>query len=98
MVWIVEFFITPFDVLDPYPENSIVSELETGKVIGFYIVVGDGEKEDESDSYSLDEVEGKPSSTADAFVDGILLSAGEFVVGSAVLPSSWGMIKASMRH
>ena len=35
LVWNVEFFITPFDFLDPDPENSIVSELEKNKVIGF---------------------------------------------------------------
>ncbi len=98
VVWNVEFFITPFDFLDPEPENSIVSELDRNKIIGFYIVVGDGEVREESDSYSLDEVEGAPGWTADDFVDGFLIGAGEFAEGSAVQPSSWGMIKASLGY
>ena len=98
VVWNVEFFVTPFDLLDPDPEHSIVSELERSKVIGFFIVVGDGEDEDEGDSYHLGEGEGRPALTADGFVDGILLGAGEFAEGSAVRPSSWGMIKASLKY
>ena len=53
VVWTVEFFITPFDVLDYDPENSMVSELKRGKVIGFYISVGDFDwgKEQVASSY-----------------------------------------------
>ena len=98
VVWNVEFFVTPFDLLDPDPEHSIVSKLERSKVIGFFIVVGDGEDEDEGDSYRLGKGEGRPALTADGFVDGILLGAGEFVEGSAVRPNSWGMIKASLGY
>ncbi len=102
VVWNVEFFITPFDLLDPYPENSMVSELESGKVIGFYIGVGDSDlDEEEGDGYNIYDRSkggGNPSQTADAFVDGVLLRAGEFVEGSAVQPSSWGMIKASLSY
>ena len=94
----VEFFITPFGLLDYDPENSMVSELERGKLIGFYIVIVDGDMEVEvSNSYYLDERGGNPNWNADVFVDGVLLGAGEFVEGSAVQPSSWGLIKASLK-
>lgn len=99
VVWNVEFFITPFDRLDPDPENSIVSELERSKVIGFFISVGDSEEKDLADFYNLGEGGGSLSFwNADGFVDGILLGSGEFVEGSAVQPSSWGMIKASLSY
>lgn len=99
VVWNVEFFVTPFALLDYDPENSLVSELERGKVIGFYISVEDGDFEDEeSNGYYLDERFGNPNSTANNFVDGVLLGAGEYEEGSAVQPSSWGMIKASLGY
>ena len=100
VVWTVEFFITPFDVLDYNPENSMVSELKRDKVIGFYISIGDFDwgEEMEGSSYRLVEDDGKPNFSADFFVDGVLLGAGEFVEGSAVQPSTWGMIKASLGY
>ena len=99
VVWNVEFYITPFALLDYDPEDSLVSELERGKVIGFYIKVGDGDMEDEAgNSYNLDEGVGNPNWNADVFVDGVLLGLGEFVEGSAVQPSSWGLIKASLSY
>ena len=39
IVWNVEFFITPFDLLDSDPENSTISQLRRGKVIGFYTFI-----------------------------------------------------------
>ena len=71
-------------------------------MIGFYIGVGDSDlDEEEGDGYNIYDRSkggGNPSQTADAFVDGVLLRAGEFGEGSAVQPSSWGMIKASLSY
>ena len=102
VVWIVEFYITPFDLLDMDPANSLVTELKGGKIIGFFLGVGDGDlDEEEGDWYGIDggihRGAGNPNHTADVFVDGMLLKAGDFLEGSAVQPSSWGLIKASLR-
>ena len=99
IVWVVEFFITPFDYLDDDPEGSVISELEGGKVIGIFLAVGDGDLDSsEGDGhriYDSSKGGGNPHETADAFVDGALLHAdGQFE--SVVLPSSWGLIKASL--
>ena len=100
VVWTVEFFITPFDVLDYDSENSTVSELKRDKVIGFYISIGDFDwgKERRGSSYRLVEDDGKPGASADFFADGVLVGAGEILEDSVVRSSSWGLIKASLRY
>ena len=101
--WVYEFFITPFDALVwKDEESSLLSELETGKVIGFYIWVGDVDIE-ETTIYEIDDrfirgQGGNPWDNSDYFVDGVLLGAGEVLEDSAVRQSSWGLIKASLRQ
>ncbi len=86
VVWVIEFFVTPFvtpfDYLNDDPEGSVASELEGGKVIGFFLAVGDGDLDSsEGDGYRIYDWSkggGNPSETADAFVDGALLHADGF--------------------
>ena len=102
--WNVEFYVTPFDALIwNDQESSVMSELVAGKVIGFFIKVVDVDGDlSQSVSYTIDDgfvrrTAPNPSENADSFVDGLLLGAGEFLEGSAVQPSSWGLIKASLK-
>ncbi len=103
--WSVEFYVTPFDALIwNDQESSVVSELVAGKVIGFFIRVVDVDGDlSKSVTYTIDDgfvrrTAPNPSENADSFVDGLLLGAGEFLEDSAVRPSSWGLIKASLRQ
>lgn len=100
VVWTVEFFITPFDVLNYDPENSMVSELKRDKVIGFYISIGDFDwgEEGGGSAYNLVEDDGKPNTSADYFVDGVLQGAEGILEDSVVRRSSWGMVKASLGY
>ena len=100
--WVVEFFVTPFDAMIwNDQESSVVSELEAGKVIGFFLQVVDVDTDSESISFTINDAfidrVGNPAESADYFVDGVLLEAGEFLENSAVQPSSWGLIKASLK-
>ena len=101
--WAVEFFVTPFDAMIwKDQESSVVSELEAGKVIGFFLQVVDLDMNSKSVGFTTNAAfldhEGNPSESADYFSDGVLLGAEEFLEGSAVQPSSWGLIKASFQH
>ena len=103
--WNVEFYVTPFDALIwNDQERSVVSELVAGKVIGFFIRVVDLDADlSKPVGYSIDDgfvrrTASNPAEDADSFVDGLLLGAGEFMEGSAVQPSSWGLIKASFKE
>ena len=100
---VIEMDVTPFDRRGWYRgEEKVVSDLETGQVIGFGIVVIDNDENDQlriwvpeamvSDKwgsfFDIREVR------ADNFIDGILLPTQP--QGSAVGGISWGRIKASL--
>ena len=94
-VSVTEFYLTPFDLfLYNSPEDSQVSKLSAGQVIGFTIWVNDDDGSDEIEeccSYLL----GAPGFgvSATKYVDGLLL--GEFPDDSAVESITWARIKAT---
>lgn len=102
---VVEFFITPFDRLVwNSPEESVVSRLFTGKIIGLKIDVGDIDEPRQSlDAFSSEDVHAAYSlpliyepPTADLFVDGVLVGKnGQIPEVSAVENDSWARIKAA---
>ncbi len=103
--WVLEFYVTPFDELIwNDQESSLPSELVGGKVVGLFISIADydAHTQESGTGYMIDDAflrrQGNPASDADLFVDGMLLEAGEFLEHSAVQPSSWGMIKASLGY
>ena len=92
-VWVVEFAITPFDLLPKDdPEASVASNLRPGMTVGFNIGVNDldTEPEDWGEFYNLF---WPTDFTPNGFGDGLLLDTGD---GSAVESVSWARIKASL--
>ena len=92
---VTEFYVTPFDrFVWNSPEESQVSELSPGKVIGFAININDQDADDDLGAYTLGEGRGLASS-ARQFVDGVLLgSGGESPDESVVESITWARIKA----
>ena len=87
-------YVNPAGGLDPGPESSMVSQLQTGKTIGFSMsisdedVVGTINNIDDKETMIL----GSESPlSADKFVDGRLLGAED----TAIEGTAWGRIKAS---
>ena len=110
MVWVTEFYATPFDrLLRKEPENSVASNLAAGQVVGFRMTVGDFDEPAIHGSggnragkfYALGDYFGMTAnefavSEGGLLMDGILLPAnGIEGGGSAVKPDSWARIKAS---
>ena len=98
--WSVEFYVTCFDRLDHLsPENSDVSQLTEGNVIGVDIYLADFDDDSEIDLYYLGNL-GRPvdfefdPDDASAILDGVLLGP---TGDSAVQSVSWGRIKASLK-
>ena len=92
-VWVVEFAITPFDLLPKDdPEASVASDLSPGTTVGFNIGVNDldTEPEDWGEFYNLF---WPTDFTPNGFGDGLLLDAGG---GSVVESITWARIKASL--
>ncbi len=97
-VWIIEFYITPFDkLIIAEAESSVVSDLRANKIVGFSIQVTDiDEDEFIHDAYILGNFTGKRSdlgSDAHTWVDGVLLPGDD---KSVVEDKAWGRIKASL--
>ena len=105
---VIEFYVTPFDHWGEWDsvEESVVSDLAAGQVIGFAIAVHDW---DDDKEYAVRWTPRAmlPSSDplfdiwqirADLFLDGLLLSAYPEKSGeeTAVESVSWGRIKASL--
>ena len=85
-IWTIEFFVTPFDLLVPLePDESVVSDLTAGEVIGLQLWVSDKDNVDHSyqAQYHLE-----------SWVDAILLSRHQ--ADSAVGDRTWGRIKAAL--
>ena len=99
--WSVEFYVTCFDRLNHLsPEDSDVSQLAEGKIIGFDIWVFD--VDDDSGlgaQYNLGRPDGsEPHDGHDAstLLDGLLLGPDGVSGDAAVESVSWGRIKASL--
>ena len=95
---VTEFYVTPFDrFVWNSPEESELSELSAGKVIGFGIDMLDYDADDDGGVYNLGKT-GKPY-VARSFVDGVLLGpGGEIPDESAVESITWARIKAQYGH
>ena len=109
VISVMELYVTPFDFYGAWdkPDESVVSDLQAGKVIGFAVVVNDWDPPDFVTAWTpeaMEPLEEFPPSfhvtqhRADGFIDGILLSSEPAGPenGSAVEPVSWGRIKASL--
>lgn len=98
VISVIEFCVTPFDrLVKDSPEQTVISALSPGKVIGFFLGIFDYDSAPKQlhAGYSV-----YPSHdtffTADFFADGVLVGAGGAAPEvSAVENDSWGRIKAS---
>ena len=90
---VTEFYLTPFDrFVWNSPEESRVSELYTGKVIGFGFLIADYDPGEAIAGFFL----GTRGSGAGTYVDGMLLGpGGVFPEDTAVENVTWGRIKAA---
>ena len=105
VVWVTEFFVTPFDLLiRREPENSVVSDLAAGRIVGFQVYVGDFDEpathgpgsNNAREYYMIGHYNEGRFRDHVVLMDGILLPAsGIDGGGSAVKPDSWARIKAS---
>ncbi|NKB67603.1 MAG: hypothetical protein GKR89_11110 [Candidatus Latescibacteria bacterium] len=104
IITVTEFFVTPFDRFQwDSQEETLVSQLSPGKTIGFKMTVNDRDEEESfnSTSLSLPDAETIDLTTADDFLDGLLLGPDGAIPAAeddtAVEGLSWGRIKASFR-
>jgi hypothetical protein len=99
VLWTIEFYVTPFDrLVKSSPEQTVISALFPGKVIGFFLGILDRDRmpKELHGGYA---VYPSPNTlfTADFFVDGVLVGVGGTAPEiSAVENDSWGRIKASL--
>ena len=98
--WMVEFYATCFDRLNHLsPEDSDVSQLTEGGIIGFDIWIVDYDDDSGLRAlYFLDRPDGseRDPDDASAFLDGVLLAPVGETGDTAVQSVSWGRIKASL--
>ncbi|MCY3762037.1 MAG: hypothetical protein OXH50_12370, partial [Gemmatimonadetes bacterium] len=100
-IWVTEFYVTCFDRLDHLnPEESVLSRLAEGIVIGLDLYVRDYDAEPGGPRalYSLGDPEDAEEDAvgADYMVDGLLLRPDDDFGDSAVQSTSWARIKASL--
>lgn len=97
-VSVIEFYVSPFDAISwDDPNESIVSDLQAGKVIGLDVMGRDVDPGKRAGGMRL--AGGAGGRWADAFADGLLISAADSAVreeSSAMREESWGWIKASL--
>ena len=107
---VLEFYVTPFDLLvsDPstqidHPEDSVISDLYPGKIIGFAITIWDRDNPGPRDYDSVHSLHAEDFDDLygflgpDFFADGLLLPAdGEIPADTAVGHITWARIKASL--
>ncbi len=100
LVAVIEFYVTAFDHLDwESPENSEVSQLFPGKIIGLRPIVidRDGDVTKRTIYEAAASLESETWRFAESFVDAVLIGAdGTGGGGTAVKPDSWARIKASL--
>ena len=103
---VTEFYVTPFDrFVSTDPEDSDVSDLFGGKIIGFNIQVVDFDDQPGSHDETIHLLAAPPSNewtsllrmSADDFADGVLITPdGLSSEDSAVESDSWARIKAAI--
>ncbi len=100
-IWVVEMYVTPQDGWGDSIAETPFSELSANQIIGFAAVIHDRDPSfDESSSipWNPEDIDDEEAflllwrSTADLFIDGLLLPAQETAVESV----TWGRIKASL--
>ena len=99
-VWVSEFFVTCFDRLHHLnPEESVVSQFEERRIIGFDLYIRDYDVEPRGPRafYYLVGPDWVDWSQADHFADGLLLGPDDDFGDSAVQSTSWARIKASLK-
>ena len=90
-------YVNPAAGLDPGPESSMVSHLQTGKIIGFNISVSDDDIVGTSDRTEYKLLAFESPFSADTFVDGLLVGSDGNIPGDTAVESvTWGRIKASL--
>ncbi len=97
---VTEFYVTPFDrFIWNSPEESVVSTLSRGTLIGFVLAIPDYDKEGERQGYhsirAQDQWTGSPLN-ADTFARGLLVGPGGEIPDSAVESVTWSRIKATL--
>ena len=106
VIAVTEFYVTPFDHMVWFSEEeSLVSELSPGRIIGFKVRVVDTDDVEDSFAitfFTLPDIEDPTyeGASADFFLDGLLLGpsgAIPEVEDTAVESITWGRIKTSFR-
>ena len=97
---VTEFYVTPFDrLIWNSPEESVVSALSPGTLIGFMLSIPDIEAEGElARGYHSIRAQDQWSGSnfnADSFARGLLVGPGGELPDSAVESLTWGRIKAT---
>ncbi len=95
-----EFYVTPFDrLIQDSPEESVVSTLSPGTLIGFVLHIGDIDEEGAWRAETVHSITGQDywsdSLNADGFARGLLVGPGGEIPDSAVESLTWGRIKAT---
>ncbi len=96
---VTEFYVTPFDrLIWNSPEESVVSALSPGTLIGFILTIGDIDEEGaRAEAWHSIRAQDQWSglSNADTFARGLLVGPGGELPDSAVESLTWGRIKAT---
>ncbi len=97
---VTEFYVTPFDrLIWNRPEESVVSTLSRGTLIGFYLAIRDFDVEGAWRAETAHSIVGQDywsdTTNADGFARGLLVGPGGEIPDSAVESLTWGRIKAT---
>ncbi len=95
-----EFYVTPFDrLIWNRPEESVVSALSRGTLIGFVLLIADHDDTEDPRAEGWHVIRGRDYSSgpwnADHFARGLLVGPGGEVPDSAVESVTWSRIKAT---
>ncbi len=97
---VTEFYVTPFDrLIWNSPEESVVSALSRGTLIGFVLSMRDYDVEGElwrGHHFISGQDEWPALFNADGFARGLLVGPGGEIPDSAVESMTWGRIKATV--
>ena len=97
---VTEFYVTPFDrFVYNSPVESVVSELHSGKTIGFVIIIDDLDTAGRTRHILIGEdwfLDPGALHYSDNFAAGLLLGPGGEIPESAVESITWGRIKAML--
>lgn len=92
-VSVTEFYVTPFDrLIWNSPEESVVSVLQPGQIIGFGVQIFDTDISKKESYWMGNGITG----SADSFADGLLLGMGGEIPEDTIVENiTWARIKAS---